>query len=98
MTGRVNDVEGGLRELAEKAELAYREYGQGACPTDAMFEAREAFEAAADPETVLALLDVAEVAETLSEDEESQEGGWEPDVTMLGPLRKALARWREVAP
>jgi hypothetical protein len=38
------------------------------------------------------LLDVVDAARALSDDEESQEGGWGPDVTMLIPLRDALAR------
>ncbi|MCR4338805.1 MAG: hypothetical protein NUW01_02845 [Gemmatimonadaceae bacterium] len=43
------------------------------------------------------LVAVAEAAEALSNDEESQEGGWGPDVTMLIPLRSALAALREKA-
>ena len=37
------------------------------------------------------LLAVARAAEVLCKDEESEEGGWGPDVTMLMPLKAALA-------
>jgi hypothetical protein len=56
-----------LREIAQKAELAYREYGLGKSPDDEMFEARETFEAEFDPDVALALLDVVETARRLRE-------------------------------
>lgn len=40
--------------------------------------------------TIESLRVVARAAQALSNDEESQEGGWGPDVTMLIPLRAAL--------
>lgn len=43
-----------------------------------------------DAEAVAALVEVLRAAQQLVADEESQPGGWGPDVTMLYPLREAL--------
>lgn len=47
-----------------------------------------------DEYTVLALVEAVEATIALVEDEESGEGGWGPDVTMLGPLVETLAPFR----